>query len=203
MGYVLYDYLPSGNGYKCRLTMKALGIPYELVQMDIVAGATRTPGFLAINPNGKVPVLVVPGRGPLAESHAIINFLAEGSKLMPQDAYGRGLVWQWLCFEQYQLEPGAATVRFWLKSLKKTPEEFGEKYVERFQRGADALAVLERGLTGRTWLVGDDVTLADIALFAYTHVADEAGYRMSDYPAIEAWIAEFKRLPWYSPITAP
>jgi len=202
MGYVLYDYLPSGNGYKCRLTMKALGIPYELVQMDIVAGATRTPGFLAINPNGKVPVLVVPGRGPLAESHAIINFLAEGSKLMPQDAYGRGLVWQWLCFEQYQLEPGAATVRFWLKSLKKTPEEFGEKYVERFQRGADALAVLERGLTGRTWLVGDDVTLADIALFAYTHVADEAGYRMSDYPAIEAWIAEFKRLPWYSPITA-
>jgi len=126
MGYVLYDYLPSGNGYKCRLTMKALGIPYELVQMDIVAGATRTPGFLAINPNGKVPVLVVPGRGPLAESHAIINFLAEGSKLMPQDAYGRGLVWQWLCFEQYQLEPGAATVRFWLKSLKKTPEEFGE-----------------------------------------------------------------------------
>jgi glutathione S-transferase len=203
MGYVLYDYLPSGNGYKCRLTMKALGTPYELVQMDIVAGATRTPEFLAINPNGKVPVLMVPGRGPLAESHAIINFLAEGSKLMPQDAYGRGLVWQWLCFEQYQLEPGAATVRFWLKSLKKTPGELGEKYVERFQRGADALAVLERALTGRRWLVGDDVTLADIALFAYTHVADEAGYRMGDVPAIEAWIAAFKRRPWYSPITAP
>jgi len=201
MSYVLYDYLPSGNGYKCRLTLKALGIPYELVQMDIVAGATRTPEFLAINPNGKVPVLMVPGRGPLAESHAIINFLAEGSKLMPQDAYARGLVWQWLCFEQYQLEPGAATVRFWLKSLKKTPEELGEKYVERFQRGADALAVLERALTGRRWLVGDDVTLADIALFAYTHVAHEAGYRMSDYPAIGAWIGEFKRLPWYSPIT--
>jgi glutathione S-transferase len=146
---------------------------------------------------------MVPGRGPLAESHAIINFLAEGSKLMPQDAYGRGLVWQWLCFEQYQLEPGAATVRFWLKSLKKTPGELGEKYVERFQRGADALAVLERALTGRRWLVGDDVTLADIALFAYTHVADEAGYRMGDFPAIEAWIAAFKRLPWYSPITAP
>jgi glutathione S-transferase len=203
MGYVLYDYLPSGNGYKCRLTMKALGIPYELVQMNIVAGATRTPEFLAINPNGKIPVLMVPGKGPLAESHAIINFLAEGTKLMPADRYERALVWQWLCFEQYQLEPGAATVRFWLKSLKKTPAELGEKYVERFQRGADALAVLERSLAGRSWLVGSGVTLADIALFAYTHVADEAGYDMAAYPAIGAWVAAFKRLPWYSPITAP
>jgi glutathione S-transferase len=203
MQYVLYDYLSSGNGYKCRLTLKALGIPYQLVQMNIVAGATHTPGFLAINPNGKIPVLVVPGRGPIAESHAIINFLAEGTTLMPADKYERALVWQWLCFEQYQLEPGVATVRFWLKSLKKTPAELGEKYVERFQRGADALAVLEQGLRGRTWLVGNCVTLADIALFAYTHVADEAGYRLADFPAIEAWIAAFKKLPWYSPITEP
>ena len=203
MGYVLYDYLPSGNGYKCRLTMKALGIPYQLVKVDIVAGATRTPEFLALNPNGKIPLLMVPGRGPLAESHAIINFLAEGTKLMPADSFARALVWQWLCFEQYQLEPGAATVRFWLKSLRKTPAELGEKYTERFQRGADALAVLERALAGRRWLVGEDVTLADIGLFAYTHVADEAGYRLEDYPAIGAWIAAFKQLPWYSPITAP
>jgi glutathione S-transferase len=203
VGYVLYDYLPSGNGYKCRLTMKALGIPYELVPMNIVAGATRTPEFLAINPNGKIPVLVVPDRGPLAESHAIINFLAEGTPLMPQDRYARALVWQWLGFEQYQLEPGVATVRFWLTSLKKTPEQLGEKYTERFQRGAEALAVLERGLAGRCWLVGDEVTLADIALFAYTHVADEAGYRLADYPAIGTWVAQFKKLPWYSPITAP
>jgi len=201
MGYVLYDYLPSGNGYKCRLVMKALGIPYELRQMNIVAGATRTPEYLAINPSGKIPLLMVPGRGPIAESQAIINFLAEGTPLMPADKYERALVWQWLGFEQYQLEPGVATVRFWLKSLKKTPEELGEKYVERFQRGAEALAVLEKGLTGRRWLVGENATLADIALFAYTHVADEAGYRFSDYPAIVAWIAEFKRLPWYSPIT--
>ena len=154
MGYVLYDYLPSGNGYKCRLTMKALGIPYELKAMNIVAGATRTPEYLAINPNGKIPVLVLPDRGPIAESHAIINYLAEGTKLMPADKYERALVWQWLCFEQYQLEPGVATVRFWLTSLKKTPEELGEKYTERFQRGAEALAVLEKGLTDRRWLVG-------------------------------------------------
>jgi glutathione S-transferase len=96
-----------------------------------------------------------------------------------------------------------ATVRFWLRSLKKTAEELGERYQERFQRGADALAVLERELKGRNWLVGDRVTLADVALFAYTHVADEAGYRLVDYPAISAWIANFKALPWYAPITEP
>ena len=202
MGYVLYDYLNSGNGFKCRLTMKALGIRYEYRFVDILKGETRTPDFLAINPNGKIPVLVVPERGPIAESHAIINFLAEGSFLMPADRYDRALVWQWLGFEQYQLEPGVATVRFMLHYLNKTKEELGVRYTDRYQRGADALAVLEKGLAGRRWLVGDDVTLADIALFAYTHVADEAEYNLADYPAISAWIAEFKRLPWYSPITA-
>jgi glutathione S-transferase len=203
MSLVLYDYLPSGNGYKCRLVLKALGMPYELRQMDIVAGATRTPEFLAINPNGKIPVLMVQGRGPIAESHAIIGYLAEGSSLVPPDPYERALMWQWMSFEQYQLEPGIGTVRFWLKSLKKTPAELGERYTERFQRGADALAVLERGLTGREWLVGGAPTLADIALFAYTHVAGEAGYRLADYPAVSAWIARFKALPWYAPITEP
>ena len=201
MSLVLYDYLPSGNGYKCRLVLKALGMPYELKVMDIVAGATRSPEYLAINPNGKIPVLVVPGRGPIAESHAIIAYLAEGSPLVPSDPYERALMWQWMCFEQYQLEPGVGTVRFWLKSLKKSPADFGERYQERFQRGADALGVLERELTGRHWLVGDRVTLADIALFAYTHVAHEAGYRLADYPAISAWIVNFKALPWYAPIT--
>lgn len=203
MSLLLYDYLPSGNGYKCRLVLKALGMPYELRQTDILSGATRTPEYLAINPNGKIPVLVVPGRGPIAESHAIITYLAEGSPLVPSDPYERALMWQWMCFEQYQLEPGAATVRFWIKYLKKTPEELGERYTERFQRGADALAVLERELAARNWLVGDRVTLADIALFAYTHVADEAGYRLADYPAIGAWIARIKALPWYAPITDP
>jgi len=203
MGFVLYDYLPSGNGYKCRLVLKALDLPYELAQMNIVGGATRTPEFLAINPNGKIPVLMVPGHGPIAESHAIMNYLAEGSELVPSDPYERALMWQWMGFEQYQLEPGVATVRFWLRSLKKTPEELGDRYTERFQRGADALAVLERGLAGRRWLVGEAVTLADIALFAYTHVADEAGYRFADFPAISAWIAGFKSLHWYSPITEP
>ncbi len=201
MSLVLYDYLPSGNGYKCRLVLKALDMPYELKEMNIVAGATRRPEYLAINANGKIPVLMVSGRGPIAESHAIIAYLAEGSSLMPSDPYERALMWQWMCFEQYQLEPGIGTVRFWLKSLKKSPADFGERYTERFQRGAEALAVLECELKGRNWLVGDKVTLADVALFAYTHVAGEAGYRLADYPAISAWIANFKALPWYAPIT--
>lgn len=203
MGYLLYDYLNSGNGYKCRLTMKALGIPYEYRFVDIIKGESRTPEFLAVNPNGKIPVLVVPERGPIAESHAIINFLAEGTFLMPADRYERALVWQWLGFEQYQLEPGVATVRFMLHYLGKTKEELGVRYTDRYQRGADALDVLEKGLAGRRWLVGGNATLADIALFAYTHVADEAGYRLTDYPAIGAWIAEFKRLPWYAPLSEP
>lgn len=203
MRFVLYDYLPSGNGYKCRLVLKALGMPYDLVQLDIVNGDSRTPEFLAINPNGKIPVLVVQGRGPIAESHAIIAYLAERSALIPSDPYERALMWQWMCFEQYQLEPGVATLRFWLKSLKQTPQELGERHTERYKRGADALAVLERGLAHRQWIASGAPSLADIALFAYTHVADEAGYRLSNYPAITAWIARFKALPWYAPITEP
>jgi glutathione S-transferase len=203
MRFVLYDYLPSGNGYKCRLVLKALGMPYDLVQLDILNGESRTPEFLAINPNGKIPVLVVQGRGPIAESHAIIAYLAERSALIPSDPYERALMWQWMCFEQYQLEPGVATLRFWLKSLKQTPQELGERHTERYKRGADALAVLERGLAHRQWIASGAASLADIALFAYTHVADEAGYRLSNYPAITAWIARFKALPWYAPITEP
>ncbi len=203
MSFVLYDYPASGNGYKCRLVLKALDMPYQYVPVDILKGGTRTPEFLAINANGKIPVLVVPGRGPIAESHAIIAYLAEGSTLIPEDPYDRALMWQWMCFEQYQLEPGVATVRFWLKYLKQTPEELGERHAERYQRGADALAVLERGLAHRHWLVADAPSLADIALFAYTHVADDAGYRLANFPAISAWIARFQELPWYAPITEP
>jgi len=203
MSFVLYDYPASGNGYKCRLVLNALGMPYQYLPVDILKGETRTPEFLAINPNGKIPVLMVQGRGPIAESHAIIAYLAEGSFLVPSDPYERALMWQWMCFEQYQLEPGVATLRFWLKSLKQTPEELGERHTERYKRGADALAVLERGLAHRQWIASDAASLADIALYAYTHVADGAGYRLSNYPAISAWIARFQSMPWYTPITEP
>jgi glutathione S-transferase len=199
--YRLYDYLPSGNGYKCRLVLKQLSIPYELVEVDIKAGATRTPEFLAMNPNGRIPLLEIPERGFLAESHAILHFLARGSRLAPEERYDNALMWQWLCFEQYNLEPNVGTARFWLKSLGRTPEELGEKLVEKHERGHAALAVLERGLGDREWLVADHYSLADVALYAYTHVAPEAGFDLDRYPAIRAWIGRVEAQSGWAPIT--
>jgi glutathione S-transferase len=202
MMYRLYDYLPSGNGYKCRLVLKQLGLPYELIELDIRTGATRTADFLTKNPNGRVPLLEIPGKGYLPESHAIISFLAEGSRLVPSDPFERALMWQWMCFEQYNLEPNIATVRFWLKSLGKTRADLGEKLVEKKKSGYAALDVLEEGLKSRTYLVGDRYSLADIALFAYTHVAHEGGFDLAPYPGIRAWCDRVMREPDWAPITA-
>jgi glutathione S-transferase len=202
MQYTLYDYLPSGNGYKVRLTAKHLNIPYRLVQMDITRGASRTPEFLAKNVNGRIPLLEVPGRGFLAESHAIIGFLAEGSELLPSDAWQRANLWQWLCFEQYNLEPNAGTARFWVKSLGKTPAELGDRLTEKIAKAHEALVVLERGLEDREFLVADRFTLADIALYAYTHVAPEGGISLEGYPKIRAWMARVAAQPRHAPISA-
>jgi glutathione S-transferase len=199
--FILYDYLPSGNGYKVRLTAKHLNISYRLIEMDIKKSATRTADFLAKNANGKIPLLEIPGRGFLAESHAIIAYLADGSTLMPSDAWQRALMWQWLCFEQYNLEPNIGTARFWLTSLHKTPQELGEKLTEKIAKGHEALVVLERGLTGRLFLVADQYSLADIALYAYTHVAPEGGLPLDGYPNIRAWIERIGSQPGWAPIT--
>jgi glutathione S-transferase len=198
----LYDYLPSGNGYKVRLVLRQLGLPYELVELDIKQGATRTPEFLAKNPNGRIPVLEVPGRGFLSESHAIIGFLAEGSRLIPADAYQRARMWQWMCFEQYNLEPSIGTARFWLASLRRSEAELGDKLVEKRRNGHAALAVLERGLAGREFLAGDGYSLADIALYAYTHVAPEGGFDLAPYPAVRAWCERVAAQPGHVPITS-
>ena len=198
----LYDYLPSGNGYKVRLVLKALARDYELVELDIKVGATRTPEFLAKNPNGRIPLLEVTGRGFLSESHAIIHFLAEGSALIPADPWQRAQLWQWLCFEQYNLEPNVGTARFWLNSLKRTPAELGEKLTEKLAKGHEALSVLERGLAGRSFLVADRYSLADIGLYAYTHVAAQGGFPLEPYPAIRAWIERIEAQPHWAPITS-
>ena len=200
--YRLYDYLPSGNGYKVRLVLKDLGLRYQLVALDITKGATRTPEFLAKNPNGRIPLLEVPGHGLLAESHAIIQFLADGSRLVPQDAWARARMWQWMCFEQYNLEPAIGTARFWLESQGKSPAELGEALQERQTRGRAALAVLEQGLAGRRFLVDEQYSLADVALYAYTHVAPGAGLALDGYPAIRGWIARVEAEPRWAPITA-
>lgn len=199
--YRLYDYLPSGNGYKVRLTLKQLGVPYELQEIDIKAGGSRTPEFLARNPNGRIPVLEIPGKGCLSESHAIIWFLAEGSRLTPTDALERARMWQWMCFEQYNLEPNIGAVRFWISSLGKTRAELGEKLVEKKKSGYAALDVLEEGLRTREFLAGSAYSLADIALYAYTHVAHEGGFDLAPYPNIRAWCARVAGQPGWAPIT--
>lgn len=202
MTYRLYDYLPSGNGYKVRLVLRELGLPHELVEVDILKGGSRTPEFLARNPNGRIPVLEIPGKGYLWESHAIISYLADGSALIPTDALDRARMWQWLCFEQYNLEPNVATVRFWLHSLHKTEAELGEKLTDKRRLGFAALDVLERGLAGQDYLVANRYTLADIGLYAYTHVAEEGGFPLERYPAIRGWCARIAARPAYRPITA-
>src|SRR5262245_15029754 len=198
----LYDYLPSGNGYKVRLVLKQLNIPYRLVELDIKVGATRTPEFLAKNPNGRIPLLEIPVHGFLAESHAIISYLADGSPLIPSSRIDRAHMWHWMCFEQYNLEPNVGTVRFWLTSLKKTPAELGEKLTDKLTRGNEALGVLEQGLANRRFLVADQYSLADIALYAYTHVAPEGGFSLERYPNIRRWIDRVASQPGHAPITS-
>jgi glutathione S-transferase len=200
--YRLFDFLPSGNGYKVRLVLKQLRIPYELVQVDIRNGASRTPEFLAMNPNGRIPLLEVPGRGFLSESHAIIAFLADGSHLIPSDRFERARMWQWLCFEQYHIEPNIGTARFWTSMLGKTRAELGDKLLEKKKSGYAALDVLEESLRGRDYLAGDRYSLADIALFAYTHVAPEGGFDLAPYPNVRGWCERVKQQPDWAPITA-
>lgn len=200
--YRLYDYLPSGNGYKVRLVLKYLQLPYELVELDIKSGATRTPEFLKKNPNGRIPVLEIPGGGYLAESHAIAWYLAEGSSLVPESKLERAHMWQWMCFEQYNLEPNVGTVRYWLNSLKMTRAELGEKLLEKKKNGYAALDVLEAGLAGRDFLVGNRYSLADISLFAYTHIAHEGGFDLAPYPHIRAWCQRVQEQPHWAPITS-
>ena len=202
MTYRLYDYLPSGNGYKVRLVLRELGLPFELVEVDILKGGSRTQEFLAKNPNGRIPVLEIPDKGFLSESHAIMSYLADGSALVPEDPLDRARMWQWLCFEQYNLEPNVATVRFWLHSLHKTEAELGEKLTDKRRLGFAALDVLERGLADRDYLVANRYTLADIGLYAYTHVAEEGGFPLERYPAIRGWCARIAARPAYRPITA-
>lgn len=199
--YRLYDYLPSGNGYKCRLVLKRLRLPYELIPVDIRNGESRTPEFLARNPNGRIPLLEVPGRGFLPESHAIISFLAEGSDLIPADPFDRARMWHWMCFEQYHIEPNIGTARFWVHLLGKTRAELGERLIEKKKSGYAALDVLEEGLRGRKYLVADRFSLADISLFAYTHMAQEGGFDLQPYPNVRAWCDRIASQPEWRPIT--
>lgn len=198
---ILHDFLPSGNGYKIRLMLRFLGREFSLVEHDITKGETRTDDYRKnVNPMGRIPALDTGEGHVLAESNAILLFLAEGTKWLPADKWERTAVYQWLFFEQYEHEPNVAVLRSWL-SVKGTPD-YGHALLPIKRAAAhNALAVMEDRLKDHDWLVGSDCTIADIALYAYTHVADEGGLDMALYPAIGRWLKRFATLPAYVPIT--
>ena len=196
----LYDYLPSGNGYKVRLLLRLLGRQFELVEMDIMQGETRTPDYLAKNPNGRIPLLELEDGTFLPESNAILFYLAEGTPFLPEDQLDRARALQWMFFEQYSHEPNIAVVRFWMEHAGMTPERKALLPAKR-EGGYAALDVMESHLADRDWFVGNGVTIADIALYAYTHVAHEGGFDLGDYPAIRGWLARLAAQPGYVPIT--
>jgi glutathione S-transferase len=196
----LYDFLPSGNGYKVRLLLTQMGMPFERVEVNILKGESRTPDFLSKNINGRIPVLeIAPGKY-LAESNAILLYLSEYTEFLPSDRYLKAQVLQWLFFEQYSHEPYIATSRFWVSILGKA-EEYREALEQKREPGYAALKVMENHLRHRSFFVDERYTIADIALFAYTHVADEGGFDLSHFPAIQAWIERVKSQSGYITIT--
>ena len=194
----LYNVAYSGNSYKVRLLLAQLGIPCEIVEVDILSGKSRTPEFLKINPNGRTPVLDDNGF-VLAESNAILAYLACGTKFLPDDRKTFGLIFQWMFFEQYSHEPYIAPSRFWLQHKPDSPER-GAILAARRDGGWAALKIMEDHLGKNDFLVAD-YTIADIALFAYTHVSHEGGFPLDEFPKIQGWIERVKSQPGFIPMS--
>ena len=189
--YRLYGMSGSGNCYKPKLLLAHLGISFNWVEIDVRKGESHTPGYLAMNANGKVPLLeIAPGKW-LAESNAMLCYLAEDSPYLPEDRWQRAQAMQWLFFEQYSHEPYIAVARFIMKYLPAGHERRRE--LPRLQeRGNQALAVMEQQLARQPFFAGERYSIADIALFAYTHVAEEGGFNLSHYPAVRGWIGKVR-----------
>jgi glutathione S-transferase len=196
----VYGMKASGNCYKLQLLLEQLGRPYRWVEVDSTSGATRTPEFLAKNPNGKVPLLELADGRLLPESNAILCFLAEGSALLPSDAWQRAQVLQWLFFEQYSHEPYIAVARFDARGLPAGHPRQAELPRLR-ERGHQALAVMEQTLARQDFLAPCGYSIADIALYAYTHESHVGGIHLDAYPGIRAWLARVESQPGFVPQT--
>jgi len=196
----IYGDSKSGNCYKIQLLCAEMGVDYDWEEVDILAGDTRTPQFLAMNANGKIPLLALPDGRFLPESNAILFYLADGSEFFAGDAYSRAEILRWMFFEQYSHEPNIATSRFIIKYLGNPPDR-QTNLEEKHAGGHKALEIMEQQLQRRPFVTGDNYNIADIALFAYTHVADEGGFDLVDYAAIREWIAGIKGRPNYLPMT--
>ena len=196
----LYDYLDSGNGYKIRLLCALLNEPYRWVEVDILKGATRTSEFLAKNPNGRIPTLQLADGTFLAESNAILWYLAEGSPFIPAQRLQRAQVLQWMFFEQYSHEPYVATPRFIKKHLPADSPRQAE-LPKRLAQGRAALAVMDAHLKNEAYFVAGRYTIADIALYAYTHVAPEGGLDLDPYTNVRAWVERVASAARHVPLT--
>lgn len=193
----LYDYLPSGNSYKVRLVLSYLGIAYTHVPIDIIKGETLTPTYLAMNPAGQIPVLQLGDGRTLAESNAILTFLAEDTPYIPMNSFDRAKVLQWMFWEQYRHEPAIAVARY----ISHYAPERKDELPKLQERGRAALSVMDAHLASHMFFVVAGPTVADIALYAYTHVADEGGFNLADYPNVSAWCARMAEHPKHVLIT--
>jgi glutathione S-transferase len=199
---LLYDSPVSGNCYKVRLLLTHLGIPFERRTVDVVDRSNRDELLGDLNPAQRVPTLVLDDGRPLGESGAILWFFGEGTRFVPDDPYQRAQVLQWMFFEQYEHEPAIAVARFWVAYSEQPEEAYARRLPARLEAGHRALAAMERHLDGRDYLVGDGLSLADIALYAYTHVADEGGFELSGYPQVRAWLDRVAAEPGHVPMAA-
>ena len=195
----LYDNHLSGNGYKPRLLLACLGMTYERIELDILKGETRTSEFLAKNPNGRIPVLELDDGTCISESNAIIFFLSDGSSFLPSERLARAQTLQWMFFEQYSHEPCIAVSRHWIQHSEMTAEQSAQLPAKQ-EGGRAALAVMENHLDKSAWFGGDAPSIADIALYAYTHVADEGGFNLASYPAVGAWLDRVAKHPNHIPM---
>jgi glutathione S-transferase len=198
----LYDYLSSGNGYKVRLLLRLLGTPFERVEVDILRAESRTPEFLEKNPEGRIPVLRLDDGTHLFESNAILCYLAEGTPYLPAERLGRAQALQWMFWEQYSHEPNVATVRHWVKHIG-VPEEKRALFEQKRALGVRALSIMDRHLAAHAFFASERFSVADIALYAYTHVAPEGGFDLGPYPRVRAWLDRVRDRPGFTPITQP
>ena len=199
--FTVYGTADSGNCYKVRLALEQLALPYRWIEVDSTRGATRTAQFLSMNPNGKVPTLALEDGTFLPESNAILCYLADASRLMPADRLGRARALQWMFFEQYSHEPYIAVARFILRYLP--PDSPRRAELPRLhERGRQALGVMEQHLRREPFFVGSRYSVADIALFAYTHCAADGGFDLGSYPAINSWLDRVRSQPRFVPLPA-
>lgn len=198
--YKLYSMQRSGNCYKVRLALSQLRVPHELIEIDILKGETHTPDFLSKNPNGQIPLLEIEPDRYLAESNAILWFLAERSELLYDDPIERAAILQWLFFEQHAIVPNIGSAYFWLCLVKGGRDLQRHAIDDWMEEGQRSLAVMDKHLSKSRFFAGERYTVADVAIYAYTHVAHECDFDLTPFPAVRAWLARVKAEPLHVPM---